>query len=200
MQITTKQRGLMLGALGVFLTTAMLALIFNSQKVGFTASYSISRYVGLETWSALLFGFGNVIVAALMVRYLYLVGRAWQMGWWYFVIIVIMAIGLLGLSICPLGYFGEIGVSPTDRIHEICSRGMFACMLVTAVAFGISRHSAPFTRWCCGFYALYGIICAISYLVQVPWFRALILYFEAFYIMGFMLLGWCLQKLKNERE
>ena len=70
-----KQRGVVL-AMGIFMLTALLGIVGNGlMGHGFHAQYSISQYIGFATWSALLFGVGNVIMIATVARFLYSVGE-----------------------------------------------------------------------------------------------------------------------------
>lgn len=202
--ITKYQRKWMLMAIGIFLTTALLAIIINSLRYGWHWGYSISRYVGLETWSAVLFALGNVVVAGLFGKYLYTVGRAWRMPKWFYVLVVIMAAALLGLSACPIGYFdpvgAEFGTSAPSYIHKVCSRLMFACMLVMAFVWQWSNVvQLKIRRWCVTFVA-YGIFCVLGYCLGSSWFFPAMLVFESVYILGFMVLCWRLQGNNMTKE
>ena len=94
--ITKTQKKWMLLAIGIFLVTSLLAITINSLSYGWHIEYSISRYVGLETWSAVLFALGNIVVAGLFGKYLFAVGEAWRMPKWFYVVVVVTAMALLG--------------------------------------------------------------------------------------------------------
>ena len=187
----------MIGAIGVFLFTSLAAISFNSLHYGWHWGYSISRYVGLETWSALLFALGNILVAGLFGKYLYAVSEAWRMPKWFYVVIVMTAVALLGLSACPIGYFdlpgAKYGTSAPSQIHQICSRLMFVCMLLMAFVWQLcGKVQTQMRYWCMGF-VVYGIFCAVGYFWKLEWFSQLMLIFESAYILGFMVLCWRLQ-------
>lgn len=202
--ITRARKKWMLMAIGIFLTTSLLAVTINSLSYGWHSGYSISRYVGLETWSAVVFALGNVAVAGLFCRYLYAVGEAWRMPKWFYVLVVIMAVALLGLSVCPIGYFdpvgADFGTSAPSHIHKLCSRLMFACMLVMAFVWQWSKVVHMKTRrWCAAFVA-YGIFCVLGYYLGPSWFFPVMLGFESVYILSFMVLCWRLQGNNGVKE
>ncbi len=202
--ITKTQRKWMLMAIGIFLFTSLLAVTLNSLRYGWHWGYSISRYVGLETWSAVLFALGNIGVAALFGKYLYAVSETWQMSRWFYVVIVVTAMALLGLSACPIGYFdlpgANYGSSAPSQIHQICSRLMFACMLLMAFVWQLSGKVHAKTRCFCAVFVVYGVICVVAYLMEWDWFFRTLLVFESAYILGFMVLCWRLQGNKTNQE
>ncbi len=195
--VTKNQKKLMLMAIGIFLFTSLAAVILNSVRYGWHWGYSISRYVGLETWSAVLFALGNIVVAGLFGKYLYAVSETWRMPKWFYGVIVMTAVALLGLSACPIGYFdvpgAGYGTSAPSQIHQICSRVMFACMLIMAFVWQFcGRLQNRLRYWCAGF-VVYGILCAVAYLLKMDWFFRTMLVFESAYIFSFMVLCWRLQ-------
>lgn len=187
------KRRWMLEAIAIFVVTAGLAVIINS-LVGydFHTEYSISRYVGLETWSAMLFAVGNFVVAYAILQYLYALGEAWRMSKWFYWVAVIMAIALIGLSMCPVGYFdpewASYGASAPSRIHELCSRIMFAAMLFVTVAVALRRSTSKETRIANLVFIVYGGICLMGYLTKASWFTSAMLLFESLYLLSFMIL------------
>ncbi len=195
--ITKTQKKWMLLAIGIFLVTSLLAITINSLSYGWHIEYSISRYVGLETWSAVLFALGNIVAAGLFGKYLFAVGEAWRMPKWFYVVVVVTAMALLGLSACPIGYFdpngADFGSSAPSWMHKICSRLMFACMLILAFVWQWnSVVQMKMRRWCAVFVA-YGIFCILGYIFGSNWFFSMMLVFESAYILGFMVLCWRLQ-------
>lgn len=186
------QKGLMLAALGIFLAETLGIVVVNSlMGHGVHFEWTISRYVGLETWSAVTFAVLNFVVMLMMLYYLYGVGESWQMGRGFYVLVVVIVLALVGLSACPLGYFDVAGaVSLVSRVHEFCSRSMFVMMLVLAVVVMTCRQATRATRVLVGVFVGYGLVCAYGFLVRADWFIGGGLIFEAVYLLGFM--GWCL--------
>lgn len=189
-----KKSGLWL-ALGVFLVTAGLGVVINSFVFGrgLRLGWSISRYVGCETWSAVLFALGNFLVVAMVGRYLWKLGAKWHMLRIYYYCAFLMCVGLILLSIFPVGYFDSVaGKSVISYAHEISSRMMFiAMMLMAAMLAGNWRASAQ-TRALCMAYLVYAVFCVTGYLTAGSWFTPLILIYESVYIATFpMLLAAC---------
>lgn len=195
---------LMAGAIVTFLTTVLAAIVFNSTLMGhgFHSEYSISRYVGLETWSAVLFGLGNVLALILMLYYLYEMGESLKMPRVYFWLVILMAIGLIGLSACPVGYFDLPGTayasSAPSRIHEICSRLMFLAMLLSQALVAVIGLADKRTRILAAVFAVYGLICIFGYFSKSAWFLNALLFFETMYLLGFMVV--CLISRKRVLE
>lgn len=200
--LLTRQKGQMMGALGLFLVEVVAIIAISSLKYGLHLEWTISRYVGLETWSALLFALGNLGVAFLMLRYLYGIGERFEMGRGFYILVVVVVIALVGLSVCPLGYFDitrPIALSnAVSRIHEICSRTMFAVMVFLAVMMVFCRCATERTKIMAGVFIVYGVVCAFGFFVQADWFIQAGLVFETLYILGFM--GLCLGCREHDKD
>lgn len=197
-----KKSGLWL-ALGVFLVTAGLGVTINSFVFGrgLRLGWSISRYVGCETWSAVLFALGNFLVVAMVGRYLWKLGDKWHMLRIYYYCAFLMCAGLILLSIFPVGYFDSVaGKSVISYAHEISSRTMFiAMMLMAAMLAGNWRASAQ-TRALCMAYLVYAVFCVTGYLTDGSWFTPLILIYESVYIATFPMLLVACRTGKGLRE
>lgn len=184
---------LMWFALTIFLVTSGLAVVINSLVgAGLHFNYTISRYVGLETWSAVVFALGNFIVAGLMLKHLYGMAEGWKMSRWVYWLIVVMLVSLIGLSVCPIGYFdpewAKYGTSAPSLIHGICSRVMFASMLVVMVMVMLCALASKWTRIFAIFFVIYGVFCLYGYFSRVAWFEDVVLVFESLYLFGFMIM------------
>lgn len=104
-----------------------------------------------------------------------------------------MAVGLIGLSACPIGYFDLPGeayaTSAPSHVHEICSRLMFICMLVVAAIVLLCKSEssdADGSSGVCGVWA--GMRFWVFY--RGAWFVSRVLVFESCYLFGF--LSFCL--------
>lgn len=197
-----EKRHLMLYAMVVFLMTGTLAVAVNSiAGYGFHTDYSISKYVGLETWSAVMFALGNIVVAGLMLRYMYDLGETWKLPRWFFWVVVVMAAALICLSAWPVGYFDVMGAgkSVPTRVHETSSRLMFAMMLVVATVIMKTKQAKKWCRWAGMVFLVYGVICVVGYLTHASWFMNVMLFFEAFYLLSFMVLCFGLGEKKSRK-
>lgn len=201
--IAPEKRRMILVAMTVFVVTAGLAVILNSTLWGhgFHLEYSISRYVGLEAWSAILFALGNLVVAGYLSSYLYYLAENWQLPRWFNWLVVIMAATLIILSVCPVGYFDPApGMkSMPTWAHEISSRTMFLVMLLVMVVLMLCGRAQAGTRRYALIFATFGVIYVCAYLVRAEWFMDLLLIFESSYLLGFMAL--CLMcRSKDEQR
>ncbi len=198
------QRRLMAGAIVTFLTIVVSVIVLNSTWMGhgFHLEYSISRYMGLETWSAVLFGVGSVLALILMLYYLYEMGESLKMPRVYFWLVILMAVGLVGLLACPVGYFDlpgtAYGSSAPSRIHEICSRMMFMAMLLAEVMVATIGLADRRTRVMSAAFVMYGLLCIFGYFSKGAWFLNALLLFEGMYLLGFMVV--CLVSRRKALE
>lgn len=189
-----EKRPIMVAILIFVLTTVLTVAVNSYLKQAFLPGYSISRYVGSETWSAVVFALANFVVAYCAAKYLYRVGEKWRVWRGYYWVVVLMAVGLIGLSVCPIGYFDLPGAgyatSVPSQVHEVCSRLMFVCMLVIAGMILLCQAANRVTRVVAAVYVTYGVVCVFGFLVKAPWFAQHLLVFEACYLFGF--LAFCL--------
>ena len=192
--ITMPKKGSLWLALGVFLVTAGLGVAINSTVFGrgLRLGWSISRYVGCETWSAVLFALGNFLVIAMVGRYLWKLGDKWHMLRVYYYCAFLMCVGLLWLSLCPVGYFdvvanGVVEKSVISYVHEISSKLMFIMMMLMAAMLAGNWRACAQTRAVCVAYLVYAVFCVTGYLTAGSWFTPLILIYESLYIASFPL-------------
>lgn len=192
---------LMWSALAIFVVTSGIAVTINSLLgAGLRFDYTISRYVGLETWSAVVFALGNFVVAGMMLKYLYGMAEIWKMPRWVYWLIVVMLVSLIGLSVCPIGYFdpewAKYGTSAPSLIHGLCSRVMFASMLVVVTMVVLCTLASKWTRIFAIVFVVYGAFCLYGYFSKVAWFEHTVLVFESLYLFGFMVM--CLMLKSKE--
>ncbi len=183
------QRKLILIALGVFLSSAFLAIIVNSvAKYGFDISRSISRYVGFEYWSATVFTLANLVVAGLIMRYLWQLAEVWKMPRVFYYALVLMAACLIWLSVCPIGLTDVAGeTSVISLMHELASRTMFLTMMLAAFLIAVSKKANTAAKIGNGIFVVYGLVCVVGYLLQADWFISYTMIYETVFLTGFML-------------
>ncbi len=204
LRITDKRP--MVVAILMFVLTTVVTVAVNSYLLrAFMPGYSISRYIGSETWSAIVFALANFVVAFCALTYLYRVGERWRFAPGYYWVVVLMAVGLVGLSVCPIGYFdlpgSEYATSAPSHIHEICSRLMFVCMLMVAAIILFCKRASRLTRIVAAMYVAYGVVCVFGFMTEAAWFMRHVLLFESCYLFGFLAFCLGLQGRKSkERE
>lgn len=199
-----EKRPIMVAILVFVLTTVTIVLVNSYLLHAFMPWYSISRYVGSETWSAIVFVFANMVVALKVLAYLYKVGEKWQFWHGYFWVVVMMMVGLIGLSVCPIGYFDQPGAayatSAPSHMHEICSRLMFVSMLVVASMVVFCKRASRVTRMAAAVYVAYGVVCVFGFMTEASWFVRHVLLFESCYLFGFLAFCLGLQSRRIQEE
>lgn len=177
-------------ALVIFVLTSALAVVINSLVgYGWDTSRSISRYVGMETWGAVIFALGNFVVAALLGKYLWKKGEVWKMPRVYYYAVLVMGVSLIWLSMCPIGYFDIDGnISVISRLHEIASRTMFAIMALIFAMIALNKNCCKLLRQGAVAYLVYVVICILGYFSKASWFVPVFLFFEASYLVGFAII------------
>lgn len=199
-----EKRPMVVAILMFVLTTVTVVAVNSCLLKAFFATYSISRYVGSATWSSCVFFVANLVVAFCVLTYLYHVGEKWQFWRAYYWVVVLMAVGLVGLSACPIGYFDLPGAayatSAPSHVHEICSRMMFVCMLVVAGLVLLCGKASQATRIAAAMYVAYGLVCVFGYATAAPWFVRHVLLFESCYLFGFLAFCMGLQGRRKVEE
>lgn len=195
---------LIVGAIMVFLGTSFLAISMNSTVFGhgLHISESISHYVGLEYWSAIVFMLGNLFVLMLTARYLWQLGEVWKMPKVFYVLIVVLGVTLLGLSACPSGMF-DVGeeTSLISWIHIMTSRAMFITMMLISAMIVMCRHANTLAHAINVFYLIYAVICIVGFVSEEAWFMNYVMIFETLFLLGFMVsMAFCDQRREHLAE
>ncbi|MBR3366143.1 hypothetical protein IKG48_03445 [Candidatus Saccharibacteria bacterium] len=191
----------------IFALSQLIILGYNWIQKSYAGNLSltVSRYVGLELWTSILFLAFNLVIIVIMLRY-YLALKKQRSTLW-FIFGCIQVAGFLLLSIFPHNTFMEGQTREiVANIHEISARAMFISMFgMTLETLRLSYpnhlkflHNLPLlkspknlafpkmTTPVCLFFFIYGIVYAISYATRwAPiWDHVLIL--ETGYIYAFM--------------
>lgn len=182
----------------IFWAIVVLAVILNAgarfaTERPWLLGNSISWYVGSQAWSAILFALGNMIVAVVMSRFLWVLGEQWRMPRAYFFFLILLVVALVWLSSFPLGYFDlENQKSVISYLHEAGSRTMFLAMAVVVFFLSTNAGLSKLLRVALRCFVLYAVFCVLAVLAGLSGFYAGLLFFESFYIFAFMmLLLWC---------
>jgi len=193
-KLAAPKKSCLIIALAIFLITAMMAVMVNSFVVGYGLSTgrSISRYVGYEVWSAVVFAIGNFFVSGVMGVFLWRLGKLWEMPRIYYYCVFLMVLGLITLSVCPIGLY-DVGEqkSVVSLVHELSSRTMFIMMMIAAGLMAIKPYGTKVSRVLCVIYVFYGLVCVFGYLGNEVWFESRVLIFEILYIVGFVVMLLC---------
>ena len=166
---------------------------------------TVSRYVGLELWTSILFAIFNFVIIVIMFRYYLSLWKSRSLLW--LILGIFQVIGFAILSLSPQNAFlDEPYLTITSHIHDVGSHMMFIAMF--AMAFETLRLCYPnhlkflqkFRLFKCPkkvsfpsitpkisvFFILYGFFYLYVYITRwdVIWSRVLIL--ETGYIYAFM--------------
>lgn len=173
----------------VFVVTVVLSVAINSLGHGFDVGRSVSRYVGFEMWSSVLFAVGNAFVVAMVASFLWNLGENWRMPRLFFYLVLLISVTLMMLSVFPIGLCDFDGhISLVSRIHEISSRVMFVTMMMVAVIIATSSYGDRGTRIASSIYVLYSFLCVVGYLMEAFWFVPCVLLLESAYVIGFLVM------------
>jgi len=182
-----KKRGLVWGLLFFVVVEAIIIIANSLIQKSFRIGWSISTYVGLQTWSAVVFALSNCVVAGLLAQYLWKLGRAWSMPRLYYYCCFLAIVGLIWLSFCPVGYFDVGGqTSIISFAHQIASRLMFIMMLLVAVMLAGRSKSTPRSQAALAVFVVYAFVCVAGYMTEAVWFMPVIMVYETLYIVGFV--------------
>lgn len=154
---------------------------------------TISRYVGLELWSSLLFLFCNIAITVLLVLAMLRTGCR-NFLWWSCGVVAML--GLLGLSLCPHGVVGHSdylalfglpgsAVADVNNLHQwFASITFTALALMGLITFLLSRRRP---NWPALIFTIYAIIYIICYVNHLPFFTQIEFIWESLYFYLFFI-------------
>lgn len=166
---------------------------------GFHLDYTISRYLGMTYWSAILFLITSIISSIALFKFVLKFKKEHEMNVLWLAFAILMLVGLLGLSFCPIGLFdrvyGEFGI--VSRCHRFFSITMFSSSIAFA---GLSflKFKEKFTRINLAIFAVYGTIVAISYAINNPFLMNYIFIFEGLFLIWIMVILYDLSKIRKK--
>lgn len=152
-------------------------------------SLTVSKYVGLNIWSSVLFAIYNFLIAFLMVRYYLYAYKGLSKIW--LVLGFIQLFGFIGLSIFPHAAFLSGDVKEVVvNLHIALARIMFFAMFGMAIerlriACGRDNRNKFAAKICLAF-IIYGLIYALGYMDQDGFLWHIMLIWETGYIYAFM--------------
>ena len=166
-------------------------------------SNSISRYVGMTWWSATIFAIGNFLICFEVWRYFLNVIPRRKLSLIILVPIVLMTIGLIGLSVCPLGLFDSAPSEPSivSRLHELFSRLMFLSSIVTAFIASLYFARSKKSILIAGLlFVAYGLFYVYSYVNQTYLIQHYFYIMEELFLYGFFAFLFMLPPVKPTKE
>ena len=178
-------------AAGLFLGVEALIVCLHSFAFGqgFHSDWSISRYMGLTFWSAIVFAIFNFAIIAIVLKYMLKVRKMHHLSIIWLLGVLVMMTAYAGLSFCPIGLFdakwGEFGI--VSNFHHTFSTTLFIAMAVVAldtmieIRKGKAMHIYGLCLLAFAGFCTYGFTCA------VPAFWGAVFFFESGYIFANLL-------------
>ena len=162
------------------------SFIFN---FNFHTEYTISRYIGLSTWSAIIFAIASLIIFYNIFQYLKNIKKEHKMNklWWFISLITIIALIFVGLF--PVGYFdqtfGDFGV--VSKIHRTSAYIMFCSSILMTFLTTIKFYKERIFRTVSIFFIIYGLLFVFGYAFNVNFFQNTILFSETVFLAIYLL-------------
>lgn len=142
------------------------------------ASLTISRYVGLNWWSSLIFCGGNLAIIIMLVYHL--LTRSKSRGFLWRMLMYVFVIAFMALSISP----HVPNESMPATIHKFFAGVMFVTMALTG-AVTLARTRCKSTLIYALLFVIFSIYFCISDVLRVPYFMDIIFWLESAYIFAF---------------
>ena len=183
MELMKKRKNLLLISLLIFIAeyVGLIGWYWLFDGRAGDASLTISRYVGLNWWSSLIFCAGNMAIVVLIVNYL--LTRAKNRGFLWRMLMYVFVIAFMALSISP----HVPDESMPAIIHKFFAGVMFVDIALISLL-SIAKAENKFTTCFALLFTAYSVYFCISDVLRVPYFMNLILWFESEYIFAFFAL------------
>lgn len=187
-----KPKSLISLALSIYLLATFIIVFGHSflESFGFHFDYTISRYIGLTTWSALFFLVISLIIFALVFKYILYLKKTYQMSRLWWIISVITVVSLIGVGLCPIGYFdkvyGDFGV--VSHLHRLFSNTMFCLSILMVFLTALKFHKIKSFFIPSVFYIIYTLAFVVCYASNFSFFFNHILIFEALFLTFFYII------------
>ncbi len=145
------------------------------------ASLTISKFVGLNLWSSIVFGLGNTFITILMLYYLSTHARITNTLWH------LLMIGFVGCFII-LSIFPHLpDGSMVAQIHQLFAAVMFCLMaLVGILSLALSKQKT--TTILSTLFVTFSIYFILSYIFKPDYFVQNILWLESAYLYSFFVI------------
>lgn len=177
-------------ALSIFTLEILIIIGCYWLFYGYAGNFSltISRYVGLSSWSSLAFLVGNLAITTLSI--IYMVNSDIKKFFWRF-LVGVYAISLLALSLCPHAPDG----GQVTSIHRFFAAAMFISLcLLGLISADIAK--GKLVRTYCIAFVLYGFHFIIAYVNHLPYLMGNILIWETAFVYG----GFAILLLPNRQK
>ncbi len=154
---------------------------------GFYLDHTISRYIGLGIWSSILFLAVSIFIFINIMKYLKHLKTTYKMGNFWWAIAIITMVSLLGVGLCPLGFFdqtyGDFGL--VSILHRISSSMMFCFSIVLVFLMTLKFHTEKPFFISSLLYIICGLAFIVCYMLNLSLFMNIIFIFESAFLAFF---------------
>ncbi len=174
----------------ILITTIIVGGHSFLENYGFNLDYTISRYIGLKTWSAVLFFATSIFIFINIMKYLEFLKKTFKMNTVWWTIAIITMVSLLGVGLCPIGYFDEVygDFGFVSIVHRITSSMMFCFSIILVLLMALKFHTEKPFFLLSLLYAFYGLTFITLYMLNVQLFVQNIFIFEATFLAFFYII------------
>ncbi len=203
------KKNLVVGSIIFSLATFAILLAVWLFAEPFNPKHSISYYVGYTIPSAIAFLIVNILSVYNMHKfYIGVINRSFDPGHkelivpgfknrkalnfsanFYYVLGVLIMIGLIGLSVFPIHLFERMNpaLGFTSEFHRIFSRSMFVIMSIQCFYTGWHFRQQKKVLIPNMIFAVYAIICCTAFLATSSFFWTYDFIFESVFVVGYFL-------------
>ena len=173
----------------IFIFVAVVAIITIMHSFilgrGFHVSWSISRYMGTDFWSAVIFCLANFVVAVMTLKYLFSVKKEHGLSPIFLILVIVMTVLFALLSIFPVGLFDDVWgqFGTVSHIHRGSSYALFLFMIFIALDLMIEIRKGKAMHLFGTVAVLGSLFCVISFLAGWDFFSSYMYIFESGYVL-----------------
>ena len=174
-------------AIFIFVTVVAIITIMHSFILGrgFHLNWSISRCMGTDFWSAIIFCLANFVVAVMTLKYLFTVKREYGLSPIFVILAVIMTVLFVLLSVFPVGLFdanwGEFGL--ISHLHRGSSYTLFAFLILLTLDLMIEVRKGLVMHLFGAAAVTLSLFCVISFFAGWDFFNDYMYIFESGYVL-----------------
>ena len=175
--------------MAIFIFVAVVAIITIMHSFilgrGFHVNWSISRYIGTDFWSAIIFCFANFVVAVITLKYLFTVKREYGLSPIFVILAVIMTILFVSLSVFPVGLFDEVwgDFGMVSHLHRGSSYTLFAFLILLTLDLMIEVRKGVAMHLFGAAAVTLSLFCVVSFFAGWDFFNNYMYIFESGYVL-----------------
>ena len=174
-------------AIFIFIAVVAIITIMHSFVLGrgFHVNWSISRYMGTDFWSAIVFCLANFVVAVMTLKYLFTVKREYGLSPIFVILAVIMTALFISLSVFPVGLFDETwgNFGLVSHLHRGSSYTLFAFLILLTLDLMIEVRKGLVMHLFGAAAVALSLFCVVSFFAGWDFFNDYMYIFESGYVL-----------------